>query len=149
MLNQEKRTFNFDPSLIDEEQLFTELTAEEAAVIEGGNVLYLSSIKAVRTGGDSRGKDEPYLLLNGRRIWGWKSMSQGQTIGINQVFFEGSGTQNLQLWEYDPGPNNDDFMGSVRIDVSRLGSRTARFRAIVGGRMTAYDLKYIVAPKVG
>ena len=149
MLNKEKITSNFDSSLIDEEQLFTELTAEEATVIEGGNVLFLSSIKAVKTGGDLWGKDEPYLLLNGRRIWGWKRMSTGQTISIGQVFFEGSGRQNLQLWEYDRGPNNDDFMGSVRIDVSRLGSRTARFRARVGGRLTAYDLKYTVAPKVG
>ncbi|NEO16560.1 MAG: hypothetical protein F6J98_47215 [Moorea sp. SIO4G2] len=136
MLNKEKTTSNSDLSLVDEEQLFSELTSEEAAVIEGGLTLILHSIQAVKAGADRRGRDEAYLLVNNVKWWGVKKMKTGQSRSINEIIPFG-GSANIQLFDRDPG--TDDFMGDLRISQPTGLSITT-----LSGSGSIYKLTYEV-----
>lgn len=89
------------------EQLFTDLTPEQAAVVEGG--LYrLDSIEGVRVSADPIGGDEPYINVNGTKIWSG-SLEQGGTATINQLAPEAA---SISLYDNDPWPNPDDPIGA-------------------------------------
>ena len=70
-----------------DQQLFIDLTSEEAALIEGGTV-YLSHIQALKLTKDEKDKrDEPYLSAYGRNIWAAKKgMKIGDTRKIGKFF---------------------------------------------------------------
>ena len=143
MLNKEKIISNFDLSLVDEEQLFTELTSEEAAVIEGGLTLHLQSIKAIRVGADSgsrfswqRKKDEAYLRVNQRTVWGVKKMKRGQESSIQKLVNIGESAV-IQLFDQDRY-NRDDPMGLLYIN------QRGNFRRYMQGSGSLYALTFRV-----
>lgn len=117
-------------------QLFIDLTPEEATVVEGGKAVYLSHIQALRLTKDERdGRDEPYLLVNGRNIWEAKEgMKVGDTRKIGKYAFDPrmlGGIPNIQLWENDGlGRRSDDFIGQLR--VNRPTPRGRRVATLTG-----------------
>ncbi|MDJ0621169.1 MAG: hypothetical protein QNJ63_31280 [Calothrix sp. MO_192.B10] len=139
MLNKEKTTSNSDLSFVDEEQLFTELTSEEAAVIEGGLTLKLYWIKALKANADwgRLNRDDTYIRVNGRTVWGVKKMKSGQTRSINK-FVDFNRSASIQLFDRDPG--KDDFMGGFT--VSKPTGR--RLTGFAWGSGSTYALNYEV-----
>lgn len=119
------------------EQLFTELTPVEAAVIEGGKTLRLYSIEAIKASADTVGKDEAYLNFNGKKIWS-RSMGTGNSAPIDlSLNFYGKATLNL----YDEDPGQDDPMGGIVVDKPTGGQRVAT----LSGSGSKYQLKYSVS----
>ena len=128
------------------EQLFTDLTPEEAALIEGGAV-FLSYIQALKLTKDEKDKrDEPYLLVNGRKIWEAKGgMKVGDIRKVGKFAFDPrmfGGIPNIQLWENDgTGRCSDDFIGQLRVTKpTPRGRRVATFT----GSGAKYRLFYSV-----
>lgn len=129
------------------EQLFTDLTLEEASVIEGGTV-FLSHIQAFRLTKDERdNRDEPYILANGRNIWSAKKgMKVGDTRKIGKYVSSplrvSGGFADIQLWENDgSGKLSDDFIGQLTVTP-----RTSKGKkvATLTGSGAKYKLSYIV-----
>ncbi|NEO24777.1 hypothetical protein [Moorena sp. SIO4A5] len=139
MLNKEKTTSNSEFSLVDEKQLFTELTSEEAAVIEGGLTLKLYSIKALKANADwgRFNRDDTYILVNGRTVWGVHKMKTGQTRNINK-FVDFNNFANIQLFDRDFG--KDDFMGGFIVNQPTGG----KLRGFAWGSGSTYALIYEV-----
>lgn len=98
-----------------QEQLFTELTSEEAAVIEGGAELRLYSIEAIKTGMDSFGSDDVYLKVNGSKEWGTTKMSAGDTKYISKNRIVGDGKTTIDLFDDDPWPRRDDLIATIKV----------------------------------
>ncbi|BAZ15789.1 hypothetical protein NIES4071_76610 [Calothrix sp. NIES-4071] len=125
------------------EQLFTELTAEEASVLEGGATLILynaTAIKADADFGPSNG-DDLYIKVNGRKIFGTADdVDTGETVNIGKrISF--SGTAKVNLFDGDPWPNDDDSLGGFTVgSTPTYGTRTAR----VSGSGSTYDITYSI-----
>jgi hypothetical protein len=94
---------------IQHEQLFTDLTSEQAAVIEGGATLTLQRIECLKASSDPVGGDEPYINVNGNKQWSG-SMEQGSTRTINKKLKVGS-VADINMFDDDPWPNPDDPIG--------------------------------------
>ena len=95
-------------------QPFIDLTLEEAAVVEGGKGrVYLSYIEALKLTRDERDKrDEPYLRVDGRKIWEARG---GMKVGdICKIGKSASLRSKIVLWEKDAG--SDDFIGRLKIN---------------------------------
>jgi hypothetical protein len=103
------------------EQLFTELTAEQAAVIEGGATLYLNRIECLKASSDPVGGDEPYINVNGKKVWSG-SMEQGSTLTINKSV-KGS-SFDTSMYDDDPWPNPDDPIGKPQYLAKGKSSAT-------------------------
>jgi hypothetical protein len=125
------------------EQLFTELTAEEASVIEGGATLILHNATAIQAGADfgwSNG-DDLKIKVNGRQVFGTlDDVDTGETAYINKrVSF--SGTAKINLFDGDPWPNDDDYMGGFTVGTTPTnGTQTMR----VSGSGSTYDITYSI-----
>ncbi len=89
-----------------QEQLFTDLTSEEAAIVEGG-AYRLTTIECLRATDGFGDADEPYINAGGRKVWSG-SMQKGSTATINKTI---SGNR-VTLYDADPWPNDDDLIGS-------------------------------------
>ncbi|MGB3292013.1 MAG: hypothetical protein WBB01_03355 [Phormidesmis sp.] len=126
--------------------LFIDLTSQEAALIEGGAV-FLSHIQALKLTKDERDKrDEPYLLVNGRKIWKAKrGMKVGDIQKIGKFAFYPrmlGGVPNIQLWEDDGlGKRSDDFIGRLGVTNPILRRRRVE---ILRGSGAVYRLFYFV-----
>ena len=144
MSDFDKTNSTSDLSGVSSEQLFTELTPEQAAVIEGGLSLYIDKIEAIRTGADALGRDDVYINANGNKIWGGKKgerMRAGDTKSVETSFsFDGSAT--IDLFDRDPG--KDDFLGSFTVNSVTNGTTAA---TVSLGQLSASEYKvfYTVA----
>jgi hypothetical protein len=67
---------------------------------------------------DSTGADEAYLTYNGERVFGPRSINDGQsvTLGIVRPL---SGQAQVALFDED-SPDPDDFLGIINISASEL-----------------------------
>ncbi|WP_414585562.1 hypothetical protein [Scytonema sp. PCC 10023] len=120
------------------EQLFTELTAAEAAVVEGGVTVRIDRIQAIKAGADVIGADDTYITVNGGKIWGDYSMTTGQTRLVNRsVTTRGSSTR-VELFDDDPWPNRDDSLGGF----TAVNTNGQLSRARVSGSGSIYDVYY-------
>ena len=105
MSNIDKMTAN--------EQLFTELTPEEGAVVEGGfGVLHIHKIKAINAGADPwppGNPDDTYIKVNGLEVWGKHGMKKNwiKTVNFRDIY---EGSIDVQLWDSD-WPSADDYLG--------------------------------------
>lgn len=84
-------------------------------------------------------KDNPYLLVDGRKIWGPKGMKKGQREGIDRrCTFQNKAT--IELLDYDK-VGSPDSRGSQQIDMSRR--QPGRFNLVfqkTRGRKAKYTL---------
>ena len=120
------------------EQLFSELTPAEAAVVEGGFRVVIDRIQAIRAGADPVGADDTYITANGRKIWGEYSMTTGQTRNVNQGYTGPGSSAQVQLFDADPWPNRDDQMGGFTASNTNGALRRVR----VNGSGSTYDVYY-------
>ena len=136
MSNIDNITSTSNYSAVDQEQLFTELTLEEGAVIEGGKFVSIQKIQAIRADADFIGQDDTYITIGGTKIWGEFGFSTGQTRNVNRGRTFGSSTR-VALFDEDPG--NDDSLGSFTVSGLTNGSI-----ARVSGSGSTYDVYYRV-----
>ncbi|MEG4085160.1 hypothetical protein [Microcoleus sp. POL10_C6] len=120
------------------EQLFSELTPAEAAVVEGGVRVVIDRIQAVRAGADLIGADDTYITVNGIKIWGDYSMTTGQTRFVNRSYTASGSSAQVRLFDADPWPNDDDSMGQF----TAVNTSGALRRAPVSGAGSSYDVYY-------
>lgn len=124
---------------VSQEELFSELTAEQAAVIEGGKKVILHDILAIKTGADLIGEDDLYIKVKGNKVFS-RDMTAGEFALINKsVTFSGSAF--ISLFDADPGPfNDDDYIDGFTASNSTNGSR---YRTLKGSG-SEYKLHYSV-----
>jgi hypothetical protein len=128
-------------SAIDE-QLFTEITPEQAAIVEGGlQRISLGILRSIRSGADSDGSDEVYATFNGQVPLGTRtqSMRTGSVANFTAGSNVSGSSVTVSLFDQDgirPNPANDDFLGSFR--VSRPGSGERR----VSGSGSEYTVTF-------
>jgi preprotein translocase subunit YajC len=119
------------------EQLFTELTPAEAAVVEGGLRLTIDRIQAIKAGADSLSNDDTYITVNGTKIWGNYGMNSGQTRLVDQSRTIRGSSARVELFDAD-WPDSDDSMGGFT-----AGNTNGRqLRARVSGSGSTYDIYY-------
>jgi len=118
------------------EQLFSELTPAEAAVVEGGLRLTIERIQAIRADADTIGPDDTYITVNGRKIWGDFSMTTGQSRAVNRTLTPSGPSARVELFDADPG--NDDRLGGF----NAVNTRGVLTRERVSGSGSIYDVYY-------
>lgn len=125
------------------EQLFTELTPKEGAVIEGGARLYLYKATAVKAGADPgwRNGDDVYARINGDKTRKTNDVDTGETAN----FFKGktfSGTASINLFDSDSGWfNRDDYLGGFTVSSTPTNGWVTRR---ISGSGSVYDVTYMV-----
>lgn len=77
---------------------------------------------------EDAGTDEAYLVANGVKIWGEKSISTGQGLAVNkQVNFANS--VEIKLFDADGPFDNDDYLGTITVTsaLKGKGEQTGNF----------------------
>ncbi len=102
---QNKSLADFD--CVSDEQLFTELTPEEGAVVEGGANLQLRYLFA-----NKPPQNDPII-----RVGGTDAFARDNVNTTKSIFktLEYSGDTTLSIWDADPGLNNDDLIAFVNL----------------------------------
>lgn len=116
MANIDKITSHADLSCVDEEQLFTELTAEEGAVVEGGKAtldVWLFVKKPF--------EDDPVLRVGGKTLGSaWNAKQNAYVFKDREVEFSFDTT--ITVWDRDPGGSqNDDLLMFQHVKESEKG----------------------------
>jgi hypothetical protein len=125
------------------EQLFTEITPEQAAIVEGGirNVT-IGTIRSIKSGADGAGgSDEVFAVINGTRVRfvNPQSMSTGFVANFGAgANFSNTSPVTVSLFDQD-GSNqaNADFLGSFTVSNGTT-SGTRR----VSGSGSTYDVSF-------
>ncbi len=89
---------------------------------------------------DSFGADDPYLCVDGKKIWGPIKAVKDETLIINEnLQFRGHAV--IQLWEKDIAP--DDLLGShtVNKDEAGKGKLEADFTEEGADYVLVYEVK--------
>lgn len=121
------------------EQLFTDLTPEQAAVVEGG-AYRLNTIEGIRVSADPVGGDEPYINANGKKIWSG-SLEQGGTANIGKTI---SASAFVTIYDDDPWPNPDDPIGGGKTLPKPANGRSGAVYFDGGAGSSRYRLTYTV-----
>lgn len=100
------------------EQLFSELTPAEAAVVEGGLRLTIERIKCIENGADILGPDDTFMTLDGKRFWGAYSMVEGQTRNVNKSYTNSVKAVNVKLFDGDPIGGDDELGGFLAFNTN-------------------------------
>lgn len=119
-----------------DEQLLTDLTAEQSAIVEGGKTLIIHDIYAVKAGADYKSADDTYIKVNGKKIWGENSMLTGTYRNVN-IGFEFSDYASVSLFDEDWG--NDDLLGNFVASTPVQGDSKT-----VSGSGSTYKIRYSV-----
>lgn len=127
-------------SNINNEQLLTELTAEQASVIEGGYTLNLYSLLCRRDGADTFSQDDVYAQvdidgISTRYNVGGMSSGNAKYLGWEFNFAESA---TVSFFDSD-WPDSDDYLGGF----SAYGP-TGLQRANVSGSGSRYTVAYDV-----
>lgn len=143
MSNFDKTTSTSDVFSVGSEQLLTELTPEQAAVIEGGAFLIVDALQAITAGADGfpSGNDDTYITVNGQRLGGEIGFTTGQRsdIGLGAAF---GNSARVELFDADSGFNGkDDNLGGFTVTGGpTVGQAITR----VSGSGSTYDVYYRV-----
>lgn len=131
-----------DKSLLKDSDLFEELDNEKAALIEGGAYLHLFWLESLLTGADSASDDDPYINVNGTRLWGEGDFSGRQSVYINRgIGFTGSAT--VALYDAD-WPDDDDLIGRFTVSETETTSFNQFRMKRLSGAGSVYNLYYKV-----
>ena len=96
------------------EQLFTELTSEEGAVVEGGSSIYVERIVALKAGADITGADDTYVSINGRKVLDEYGMATNRERAVHKTFYN-NGSISVKLWDEDGRWSKDDLVGHMQM----------------------------------
>jgi len=124
------------------QELFTELTPEQGAMVEGGLFIFIDQIQAIKAGADLIGKDDTYITINGNKLWGDKSFSTGQTRTVNIGTSTPASFARIELFDKDGFLNRDDPMGGFTA-FNTFGSQQIMR---VSGSGSIYDIYYRAFP---
>ncbi len=91
--------------IIANEQLFTELTPEEGAVVEGGAVLHLVRLLP---NSPSPGQNDPAILVGTSTVY--SQFNVNDPVNLSGISRSYTGNTTLSIWDQDPGANNDDLL---------------------------------------
>jgi hypothetical protein len=125
-----------------DEALFTELTPEQSAMVEGGKWLYIESITCLTAGADTIGQDDTYVKVTDSKgnptALGETGMGSGEYKTVDYWrYFTGSASINL----YDSDWGNDDHLGGFRISEPTNGIVTG----YTWGSGSQYEVRYSVS----
>lgn len=106
-------------------------------------------LRSLRCNDAQEGKDEPYLVVNGEKVWSAKNVKSGQTLNLGDIEVAFGSYAQIDLWESD-GARSDrfgeftvDFADFERGELSRDLQHTFRAdQGIVGD--ASYTLTYRV-----
>jgi hypothetical protein len=123
------------------ESLFTELTADQAQMLEGGKRIDILLVRCIKAGADGSGADELFFNVNGQNLpFGGQTLSMVTNgvanVGVSANF---NGTANVSLFDKDTSSGND-LMGSFSASTNTNGSKTVR----VSGSGSIYDVTFRV-----
>jgi hypothetical protein len=93
--------------------------------------LRLISIFCTRTE-DNTGADEPYLLVNGVKVWGSEApgLNNQQTADLSAVPVIGFGTRaRVELFDGD-SPDDDDLLGRFYAGRGQLGQGEVEYKFV-------------------
>ncbi len=120
------------------EQLFTELTPAEAAIIEGGKRIVLHSVDCIKADADGwLNSDDLFIKLGGESVWGPNSIDDGLSAKLNDVGRKFDKSIKVELRDSDPG--RDDALGSFT--ASKVGKNQTQ---TLEGSGSKYKLHYSV-----
>jgi hypothetical protein len=118
------------------EQLFSELTPAEAAVVEGGLRVVIDHIEAIEAAADFLGPDDTYIQINGKKVWGDHTMSKGELRQVNRSA-TGPGS-SLRVELFDADWDFDDKLGAF----NAVNTKGVQKRVRVSGSGSIYDVFY-------
>ncbi len=130
--------FNLD---LLSDSLFTELTADQAQMLEGGKRIDILTVRCIKAGADRAGTpDELFFTINGQDPSFGRTISM-QTGGVANVGVSANfnGTANVSLFDKDTSSGND-LVGSFSASSNTNGSQTRR----VSGSGSIYEVTYRV-----
>ena len=113
---------------ISANQLFTELTDEEGALVAGGATVQLRYLFP-----KNPIQNDPRIMVGRNTAYAKDNVTTTQTIFKNVSF---SGDTTLSIWDYDPGSNNDDLLGYHKLSGAAKG--------VTFLNAEGYDLSYRV-----
>ncbi|MEH2084427.1 MAG: hypothetical protein V7K89_32000 [Nostoc sp.] len=130
--------------MADKEQLFTDLTREEGADLNGGAYeLVIKQLYCVKAGADILGDDDTILKVNGNKVWSGdmgsgsnKDFDPRLKVAVDNGSFVG-------LYDDDGFWSRDDFMGGFTING--LQSATT---ITLSGSGSQYTLTYAVVEPI-
>ncbi|MBE8965116.1 hypothetical protein IQ277_02305 [Nostocales cyanobacterium LEGE 12452] len=133
---------NIDTAIYtSDELLFSELTPEEGAVIEGGATLRLIRATAIRASADvfpGINGDDVYIKCNGNKIYGTNNnVKTGDTFSIGKSY-QFSGTASIRFFDADV--LSDDPLGGFIVGSNPTGIKSA----IISGSGSTYEVYYKV-----
>jgi hypothetical protein len=122
------------------ESLFTELTADQAEMLEGGKRIDILTVRCIKAGADGSGADDLFFVINGQnfRLGNPISMQTGgvANAGVSANF---NGTANVSLFDKDgSSASGADFVGGF--SASSDGQKTLR----VSGSGSTYEVNFKV-----
>jgi hypothetical protein len=92
--------------------LITELTAQQAAAIQGGFGFRLDSLEVIQGGGDFGSGDDPLVNVNGTKVFSRVNVSAGDVFSINKTFALGNAS-SLDITLSDDDDDDDDLIQSL------------------------------------
>ena len=118
-------------------ELFTDLTQEQSATVEGGAVFTLHSVFAA----NAKKQDDLYIKFEGEKIFGTRDMDSRDFVRVEKSdFFYGKSF--LSFYDKDKGIfNSDDYLGGQWISDSPISNGQAR----VTGKGYDYIVNYSVS----
>ncbi len=127
------------------EQLFTELTPEEGAIVEGGAWLYLRKAVAIKANADFGfwNGDDVYATINGDRTGTYDDVDTGETANFKKWKYF-SGTASINLFDKDGGifgGGSDDHLGGFTVSSTPTNGYRTRY---VSGGGSRYAVTYKV-----
>lgn len=122
------------------ESLFTELTADQAQMLEGGKRIDILLVRCIKAGADGGSPEELFFTINGQNVQFGNTISM-QTGGVANagVSANFNGTANVSLFDKDTS-GGDDFVGGFSASSNTNGSQTRR----VSGSGSIYEVTYRV-----
>lgn len=105
-----------DFNCVGDEQLFTDLTPEEASAVKGGASLQVRYLFA-----NNPPENDPIIMVGRNTVWSRNNVNTTTRI-FRSFTFDGETT--LSIWDQDSGGrNNDDLIAFVNLTQTRRGIR--------------------------
>ena len=121
------------------QNLCTEITDEQASIVQGGKKLRIKSITALKAGSDgSGGTDDLVLTIDGNR----KSIGEFNTGDSKQVnIVREVGSRGIvRFWDKDPGA--DDPVGSMDVSKNIKDGYLRVFGPSEDNKKSIYEINY-------
>ncbi|NEO02302.1 MAG: hypothetical protein F6K50_45200 [Moorea sp. SIO3I7] len=100
------------------EELFTELTPEQGAMVEGGATLQVRYLFA-----NKPSQDDPVIQVGRGTVFAKNNVKTTQKIFKNIKFTDKT---TLSIWDQDSGANNDDLLGFVNVSQTPTGVKSLK-----------------------